>query len=55
MPSNEADALHTLALTAARWHAILDSAQDAIICITRHGEVTLFNAGAERDVRLRSG
>jgi len=48
MPSNEADALHTLGLTAARWHAILDTAQDAIICITQDGEVTLFNACAER-------
>ena len=48
VPSNEADALHTLGLTAARWHAIFDTAQDAIICITRDGEVTLFNPGAER-------
>jgi two-component system, LuxR family, sensor kinase FixL len=48
MPSNEADALHALGITAARWQAILDTAQDAIICITQHGEITLFNAAAER-------
>lgn len=48
MPSNDADALRTLAQTAARWHAILDTAQDAIICITQTGEISLFNAGAQR-------
>jgi two-component system sensor kinase FixL len=46
--SNEADALHTLGVVAARWQAILDTARDAIICITRDGEISLFNAGAEQ-------
>ena len=50
MPSNEADldALRTLALTAARWRAILNTAQYAIIGITQDGEVTLFNPCAEQ-------
>jgi two-component system sensor kinase FixL len=48
MPSNEADALHTLGLVAARWQAILDTVQDAVICITQAGEVSLFNASAEK-------
>ena len=43
MPSRDSDALRTLGLTAARWHAILDTAQDAIICIAASGEITLFN------------
>ena len=48
--SNEADvdALRTLGLTAARWRAILNTAQDAIIGITQDGEVTLFNPCAEQ-------
>jgi PAS domain-containing protein len=48
MPSRDSDALHTLGLTAARWQAILNTAQDAIICISESGEITLFNACAER-------
>jgi two-component system, LuxR family, sensor kinase FixL len=48
MPSRDSDALHTLGLTAARWQAILNTAQDAIICISATGEITLFNACAER-------
>ena len=43
-----ADALLTLGLHEARWQAVLDSAQDAIISIDQHGTVTLFNRGAER-------
>lgn len=41
-------ALRVLQLNEARWQAILDTAQDAIICIDRHGEVTLFNRAAEK-------
>jgi two-component system sensor kinase FixL len=48
MPSRDLDALRTLGLTAARWQAILNTAQDAIICITASGEITLFNPCAER-------
>jgi two-component system sensor kinase FixL len=48
VPSRDLDALHTLGLTAARWQAILNTAQDAIICISESGEITLFNACAER-------
>jgi two-component system, LuxR family, sensor kinase FixL len=42
-----AHALRLLQLNEARWQAILDTARDAIICIDRHGEVTLFNRAAE--------
>jgi PAS domain S-box-containing protein len=48
MPSNAAEALRTLGVAAARWQVILDTAQDAIICITSDGEISLFNAGAEQ-------
>ena len=48
MPSRELEALRTLSLTTARWHAILNTAQDAIICIAASGEITLFNSCAER-------
>ena len=48
MPSRDSDALRTLGLTAARWQAILNTAQDAIICISASGEITLFNPCAER-------
>ena len=41
-------ALRVLQLNEARWQAILDTAQDAIICIDRSGDVTLFNRAAER-------
>ncbi len=41
-------ALRVLQLNEVRWQAILDTAQDAIICIDRHGEVTLFNRAAEK-------
>lgn len=37
---------HTL--DAARWQAIIQAAQDAIICIDETGAVTLFNRAAER-------
>jgi two-component system sensor kinase FixL len=47
-PTSIADALSALGLQEARWQAVLDSAQDAIISIDRHGTVTLFNRGAER-------
>ena len=55
MPSNEENALHTLGLTAARWHAILDTAQDAIICITPRRRGHAVQRGCGADVRLRSG
>lgn len=42
------DALQTLGLSQARWQAVLDSAQDAIVSIDQHGTVTLFNRAAER-------
>lgn len=48
MPEAELDAIQRLRLTAARWQAILDTAQDAIICIGETGEITLFNPAAER-------
>ncbi len=48
MPTDDAAALRTLSLTAARWRAILNTAQDAIIGITRDGMVTLFNPCAEQ-------
>ena len=48
MPSRDSEALRTLGLTTARWQAILNTAQDAIICISASGEVTLFNPCAER-------
>lgn len=35
-------------LAARRLEAILDSAQDAIVGIDQHGEITLFNPSAER-------
>jgi two-component system sensor kinase FixL len=41
-------ALRVLQLNELRWQAILDTAQDAIICIDRLGEVTLFNRAAEK-------
>jgi two-component system sensor kinase FixL len=47
-PNSVADALLTLGLHEARWQAVLDSAQDAIISIDRAGRITLFNRGAER-------
>lgn len=40
-------ALRLLQLNEVRWQAILDTAQDAIICIDRQGDVTLFNRAAE--------
>jgi two-component system sensor kinase FixL len=40
-------ALRVLQLNEIRWQAILDTARDAIICIDRRGEVTLFNRAAE--------
>lgn len=40
-------ALRVLQLNEVRWQAILDTARDAIICIDRRGEVTLFNRAAE--------
>ncbi len=40
-------ALRVLQLNEVRWQAILDTARDAIICIDRRGEVTLFNHAAE--------
>jgi two-component system sensor kinase FixL len=43
-----ADALTALGLQEARWQAVLDSAQDAIISIDQRGLVTLFNRAAER-------
>ena len=45
--SSAADALSTLQLQIARWQALLDSAQDAIISINAQGIVTLFNRAAE--------
>src|SRR5690349_22834204 len=42
-----AHALRVLQLNEVRWQAILDTARDAIICIDRDGEVTLFNRAAE--------
>ena len=39
MSPNQADALHTLSVVAARWQAILDTTQDAIICIAQDGEI----------------
>ena len=42
-----AHALRVLQLNELRWQAILDTARDAIICIDRKGEVTLFNRAAE--------
>jgi two-component system sensor kinase FixL len=42
-----AHALRVLQLSQVRWQAILDTARDAIICIDRDGEVTLFNRAAE--------
>lgn len=35
-------------LDAARWHAVLTAAQDAIICIDDAGLITLFNPAAEQ-------
>jgi two-component system sensor kinase FixL len=40
-------ALRVLQLNEVRWQAILDTARDAIICIDRGGEITLFNRAAE--------
>jgi two-component system sensor kinase FixL len=40
-------ALRVIQLNEIRWQAILDTARDAIICIDRHGDVTLFNRAAE--------
>lgn len=34
-------------MIAARWQAVLDTAQDGIISITREGRITLFNRAAE--------
>jgi len=52
MPSSKqsslTEALHTLGLNEARWRAVLDSVQDAIISIDQRGTVTLFNRSAER-------
>jgi len=42
------DALTALGLHEARWQAVLDSAQDAIVSIDQHGTVSLFNRAAER-------
>ncbi len=42
------NALRTLQLNETRWQAVLDTAQDAIISVDRHGRITLFNRGAER-------
>ena len=42
------DALQTVGLNQARWQAVLDSAQDAIVSIDQHGAVTLVNRAAER-------
>ncbi len=42
-----AHALRVLQLNEVRWQAILDTARDAIICIDRRGDVTLFNRAAE--------
>jgi PAS domain S-box-containing protein len=47
-PTSVADALQALGLSEARWLAVLDSAQDAIISIDQRGTVTLFNRAAER-------
>jgi len=41
------DAILALGLQEARWQAVLDSAQDAIISIDQRGTVTLFNHAAE--------
>jgi two-component system sensor kinase FixL len=43
-----AEALQALGLSEARWQAVLDSVQDAVISIDQHGTVTLFNRAAER-------
>lgn len=42
-----ADALLALGLNEARWQAVLNSAQDAIISIDHQGTITLFNRAAE--------
>lgn len=42
-----AQALQVLQLNELRWQAILDTARDAIICISRDGRITLFNRAAE--------
>lgn len=47
-PPSVADALQALGLNEARWQAVLQSAQDAIISIDPRGTVTLFNRAAER-------
>jgi two-component system sensor kinase FixL len=47
-PTSVADALQALGLNEARWQAVLDSVQDAIISIDQRGTVTLFNRAAER-------
>jgi len=41
-------ALRVLQLNEVRWQAILDTARDAIICIDRTGNVSLFNRAAEQ-------
>lgn len=41
------DPIRQAQLMAARWQAVLDTAQDAIISITRDGRITLFNRAAE--------
>lgn len=40
-------ALRVLQLNEVRWQAILDTARDAIICIDRGAQITLFNRAAE--------
>lgn len=40
--------IRDLQMDVARWRAVLDSAQDAIISIRRDGVITLFNRSAER-------
>jgi PAS domain S-box-containing protein len=47
-PPSVTDALTALGLHEARWQAVLDSAQDAIVSIDQHGTVSLFNRAAER-------
>jgi two-component system sensor kinase FixL len=46
-PKPRSDAGRTLGLQQARWQAVLDTVQDAVIGIDVEGSITLFNRAAE--------